>query len=293
MFLPTRNPSAPDVTSLVQAAFKESFPESVPQLTARLFADVEALFCGRHPEYAAVDLRYHDFEHTLQATACLAALLAGRHSAGVEPRLTARQFELAIAAALLHDSGYLKLRSDSVGTGAKYTYCHVLRSCSFAASYLPALGVSDHEVEAVLGAINCTGPSKQISRLQFREPVDRIIGCALATADYLGQMAAPDYPDELEILFDEFRESDNYIHLAPNRRAFQSADELITRTPTFWRKWVLPKLETDFQAVYRFLADPYPHGRNAYVDAVERNIAIVQARIDAKAAAAPVPAAAT
>ena len=29
--------------------------------------------------------------------------------------------------------GYLKLRSDKVGTGAKYTYTHVMRSCAFAA----------------------------------------------------------------------------------------------------------------------------------------------------------------
>ena len=51
----------------------------------------------------------------------------------MEPKLNPRLFELAVAAVLLHDSGYLKLRSDNVGTGAKYTYCHVLRSCSFAA----------------------------------------------------------------------------------------------------------------------------------------------------------------
>jgi hypothetical protein len=159
----------------------------------------------------------------------------------------------------------------------------VLRSCAFAASYLPSIGASDYEVEGVLGAINCTGPTKEISRLRFREPVERVIGCALATADYLGQMAAADYPDELEILFNEFRESDEFIHLPPSRRAFKSAPELVERTPLFWQKFVRAKLESDFQAVYRFLARPYPHGPNLYIESVEKNIAIIKRRIEAPA----------
>jgi hypothetical protein len=199
--------------------------------------------------------------------------------AGVEPRMDARQFELAMSAVLLHDSGYLKLRSDNVGTGAKYTFCHVLRGCAFTASYLPTLGASDIEVEAVLGAINCTGPTKEISRLHFRDPVERVIGCAIATADYLGQMAAADYPDELEILFHEFKESDDFIHLPASRRAFSSVEDLVKRTPMFWYKFVLPKLESDFQAVYRFLARPYPHGANPYLDAVEHNILKIKNRV--------------
>lgn len=254
------------------------YPKAELAWLQTVFRDIDDLFSGRHPDYAAVDLRYHDLEHTLQACTCLTLLLEGRHIAAVEPRIDARHFELAISAVLLHDAGYIRMRSDRVGTGAKYTFCHVLRSCAFAASYLPTLGANDYEVEAVLGAINCTGPSKEISRLFFRDPVERIIGCALATADYLGQMAAPDYPDELEILFNEFQESDNFIHLAPSRRLFKSVDDLKQRTPIFWQKFVKRKMESDFQAVYRFLARPYPHGRNAYLEAVEANIATILRR---------------
>jgi hypothetical protein len=67
-------------------------------------------------------------------------LLAGRTAVQAEPILTSNQIECALVAALLHDCGYLKLRSDRSGTGAKYTFCHVLRSCSFASSYLPPMG---------------------------------------------------------------------------------------------------------------------------------------------------------
>lgn len=279
MFPPVDTKNAAAVAAYVEAAFGQMYPKASLTWLRTLFPEIERLFCGQHPDYNAIDLKYHDLEHTLQATLCLVLLLEGRHAAAVEPRLDARHFELAISAALLHDSGYLKARSDVKGTGAKYTYCHVLRSCVFAASYLPTLGADDVEVEAVLGAINCTGPAKEISRLRFREPIDRVIGCALATADYLAQMAAGDYPDELEILFNEFKESDDYIHLPPDRRAFRSATELIENTPHFWKTIVQRKLESDFQAVYRFLALPYPHGRNPYIDAVEKNIEIIKSRI--------------
>lgn len=272
----TKDPRA--IAAVTEEKFAAMYPGARATWLRRLFRDVEDLFGGRHPDYGAVDLRYHDFEHTLQATLCLVLLLEGRHAAGATPALNARQFELAVASVLLHDSGYLKLRSDAVGTGAKYTFCHVLRSCAFAATYLPTLGANDHEVEAVLGAINCTGPTKEISRLYFREPYEKIMGCSLATADFLGQMAAADYPDELEILFHEFQESDNFIHLPPARRVFKSCQELKERTPLFWSKLVHPKLEGDYQAVYRFLAHPYPHGRNLYLEAVEKNMATIQQR---------------
>lgn len=281
-FPPVDTKNALAVAAFVEKTFVAMFPGAGIRWLDTLFADMEQLFQGAHPEYGAIDLRYHDLEHTLQATVCIVLLLEGRHEAAVEPRLTARTFELAVSAALLHDAGYLKLRSDTSGTGAKYTYCHVLRSCAFAASYLPTLGANDYEIEAVLGAINCTGPSKEIGRLRFREPIERIVGCALATADYLGQMGAPDYPEELDILFEEFRESDEYLHLPTGRRRFRSAAQLIVETPAFWRSWVLPKLEGDFQAVYRFLARPYPHGRNSYLDAIEKNIATIRARISAE-----------
>lgn len=287
MFPPVDTKSPGAATAFIETQFAALFPGATLQWVPRLFGDVEDLFCGRHPDYGAVDLRYHDLEHTLQATVCQVLILAGRHRADVMPRITPRQFELAVAGSLLHDAGYLKLRSDRDGTGAKYTFCHVLRSCAFAASYLPTLGAMDHEVETVVSAINCTGPLDQVPRLSFREPIDRVIGCALATGDYLGQMAAPDYPDELDILFEEFQESDDFVHAPMERRAFRSAEDLKRRTPVFWREVVLPKLENDFAAVYQFLADPHPGGRNPYLEAVERNLEIIQARLGARPQSRP------
>jgi hypothetical protein len=282
---PVTTKDAAAVAAFCAAIFQRLYPGVRWAWLDRIFRDIEILFSGAHPEYAAVDARYHDLEHTMQAAACIALIFEGRAAAGVEPRLDARQFELALSAALLHDTGYLKLRSDTCGTGAKYTFCHVVRSCAFAASYLPTLGANDLEIEAVMAAINCTGPTTEMSRLRFRHPIEHTIGCALATADFLGQMAAPDYADELEILFEEFHESDEFIHLPAERRVFKSARELIERTPAFWESFVLPKLKTDFQGVYRYLSRPWPDGPNAYLEAVEENIRTVKRRIAGFAAA--------
>jgi hypothetical protein len=273
--------SAQAVAAATKALFAEMFPDVVPDWIDTIFCDIDAFFTGRHPDYQAVDLRYHDLEHTMQATLCFGRLLAGRHRAGATPRITPRQFELGLAGVVLHDSGYLKLRSDTQGTGAKYTNTHVLRSCAFAATYLPRLGATLAEVQDVLAAISCTGPHTEIGRMEFRDPTERIIGCTIATADYLGQLAAADYPGELEILYEEFQESDNFYHVPAEERAFTSVSDLIARTPGFWVNFVRPKLEGDFQGMYRFLATPYPHGPNAYIEAIEQNMAEIKSRIEA------------
>jgi hypothetical protein len=140
------------------------------------------------------------------------------------------------------------------------------------------LGANEAEVGAILNAINCTGPTKEISRLHFRDATERFIGNALASADYLGQMSAADYPDELQILFSEFAESDNFIHVPASKRIFTSAEDLIARTPGFWREVVLPKLDNEFQGAYRYLADPFPDGPNVYLNAVIRNIGVIDQR---------------
>src|SRR5437016_5596647 len=108
--------SATAVAKAVLDTFQEMYPNTPINLIDKLFRDIEDTFCGRNPDYQAIDLKYHDFEHTLQATLCLLRLIEGRHSSRAKPLILARHFELAIAAMLLHDTGYLKLRSDRVGT---------------------------------------------------------------------------------------------------------------------------------------------------------------------------------
>jgi hypothetical protein len=271
------DPSA--VAAFVIAKFGQLYPAEDRALLRRLFRDVADLFEGRTPAYAPIDLKYHNLRHTLMATVCMALLMEGRHAEVGGDALRPRDFEMAIAGVLLHDSGYLKARWDTAGSGAKYTFCHILRSCAFAATYLPGIGATDVEIENVLSAINCTGPNSEIGRLNFRNHVSRTVGCALATADYLGQLADSQYPDKLGELYAEFCESDDFVHVPQENRAFKSEEDLVCRTPGFWLHFVKPKLDRDFQGVHRFLERPLHSGRNPYFVAIEENFAKIDERI--------------
>jgi hypothetical protein len=273
MFPKVDTKNAEAVAAVARTTFHQFFPRSDTKLIDRLFQDLEDMFCGRYLDYLPLDTRYHDFEHTLQAALCLVELLEGRARAAVAPGLGARHFEIVLGGVLLHDSGYLKLRSDTRGTGAKYTFVHVTRSCAFAASYLPTIGFTSDEVDTVENAIRCTGPRSDITHIAFAGETEQFLGCALATADFLGQMAAPDYIDELGFLFDEFEESDDFYHVPRQRRTFASLPDLVAKTPQFWEEFVLPRLNDDYRGAYRYLATPYPSGVNAYIEAVERHIA--------------------
>ena len=124
---------------------------------SRVFGWAKDCFAGNYRDYQAVDAPYHDLEHTLQGTLCMARLLRGRHLAEVQPPLSQKMFKLGLLAILLHDTGYLKKRNDSEGTGAKYTVTHVERSTKFAAELLEEKGFSPTDIKAVQNMIHCTG----------------------------------------------------------------------------------------------------------------------------------------
>lgn len=261
------------LTTLVAAvrAHLESIDASASvRLVEDVVALVERLFLGRHPDYQKADLRYHDMQHTVLATHCFIDLAEGRVVHGAKPVFGHRDFSLGCVAILMHDTGYLKQRGDIVGTGAKYTNSHVERSCVLATTFLPALGVTDAELEVVVGAIRCTGISAQINQIAFRDDIARLTGCMVATADYLGQMADPDYPEKLPGLFAEFEESNDAEQVPSEKRMFKSAKDLMAKTGGFWTHFALPKLEKDYEAVYRLLAGP--GGDNPYVASVEANL---------------------
>ena len=270
-----------EVIAKVIAGFHRMFPGAALTLEEKIFPDVRSMFEGRYLDYQANDTPYHNFQHTLQVLLCYHDIMEGWHLSGTEPRLTPRQFELGATAVLFHDTGYLKLRADTQGTGAKYTFTHVLRSCSFASSILPQYGITLAELDSVLAVIRCTAFTQGSRHFRFQEPIDGIVGCAVATADYLGQMAAPDYPETLALLFAELKESDDFANIPLDQRRFNTCEDLVADTPVFWRMHVLPRLERELLGVYRFLARPYPDGPNPYIDAVNANIERIEKKLKA------------
>lgn len=273
----TKDPVA--VEEQVQAAYLGMFPGGDRLFVPTSFRWVVECFTGHYKGYQAIDARYHDLEHTLQGTLCLARLLANRDREGVLPRLTQREFELGILAILLHDTGYLKRTEDTEGTGAKYTATHVLRSAEFAATILRQHQLSAAEIQAVQSMILCTGVNTALDKLSFQSEAHRIAGLALATADLLGQMAADDYVDKLPVLYGEFAEASafssergGFVNL------FSSPEDLINKTPGFWRDFVGPKLGGDFLGLYAFLNEPYPSGPNFYINRIEKHMERLMAR---------------
>jgi hypothetical protein len=253
--------------------YTELFPGGDEDFVPRAFEWMASCFQGRHPDYQAIDLHYHDFEHTMQGTLCMVRLLRGWHQAHAAPGVQQRMFELSLLAILFHDAGYLKRRDDVQGTGAKYTAIHVGRSAEFAREFLKTKDYPDSDTAAVQNMIRCTGVNVDLCGIAFQSEQERRLGYALATADLLGQMAAPDYVDKLPALHREFAEAASVGGRKAARFAkYKTADDLRRMTPEFWEAYVLPRINVDFQGLYRFMNDPYPDGPNPYIDWVERNV---------------------
>lgn len=282
MFSTVNTKDAAAVEREVEAIYLALFPQSSARFAASAFQWVVDAFEGRYRDYLPIDAKYHDLEHTMQGTLCMARLLDARQRVGGRPSLSQRMFELGLLAILLHDTGYLKQRGDTGGTGAKYTLTHVARSVRFAEELLLEKGLPLAEIRSVQNMIRCTGVHVDIPRIPFQSELERFVGFCLGTADLLGQMAADDYVDKLPTLYTEFEESVRFYDgkMALNFD-FKSAADLQRHTPTFWRDFVLPKLNTEFWGMYKFLNQPYPSGPNEYIQRIEANVARVQQKLTA------------
>lgn len=273
----SKNPQAARVH--VRNVFGELGWSESSALIDRLFEDISGAFAGRHHDYQAIDMVYHNLQHTLEATLCLVEIIDGYQRSGALPRLTRRDAELGVMAALLHDCGYLKHKGDNQGTGAKYTFVHEHRSCDFARHYLPQLAVGPEELDDVCTAISCTGPRNRIPAQNFRRPESRLLTCILVTADYLAQMSSPDYPDKLQALYAEFKEAYEYGAIPPGHRPYQGLAQLLASTREFWSGFVLPMLDNEAGAMHRYLS--ITGQTNPYLRAVEDNLAEIDRRLSA------------
>ena len=263
-----------------KSAFLAMFPNSDPTPISHAFEWATEAFVGNYKDYQAIDAKYHDFEHTMQGTLCMVRLLRGRYSAGAHPVTTERLFVLGMLAILVHDTGYLKKRGDTEGTGAKYTATHVDRSVEFAAQLLSEKGFSRVDIQAVQNMIRCTGVDATLSEIPFRDEAEKLTGHALGTADLLGQMAADDYVGKLPVLYAEFAEALRHDHEKMQFIGlFSSAEDLMRKTPAFWQNYVRPKLDRDFSGLYRFLNDPFPDGPNPYFERIEANIGRLKQKV--------------
>lgn len=262
----------PDARGLVERILNRRFPRHDTSTVRDLFGRVGELFVGRHPGYRGCDVPYHDLSHTCRVTVCTAQILDGHACAATPPQLGPRDFEMAIAAALLHDSGYLKAAGDGEGTGAKYTFVHVDRGVALAAEFLPPFGMTPDEIRTIQQAIRCTGYDVDMDAIRFRGPRERYLGCAVGTADMLGQLAAPDYPERLADLHREFAEAHEHASggVPPLKR--RSVRDLMSGTREFYDRHVTRLLDIEWDGVHRDLRHHFKNGTNPYHEAIAFNL---------------------
>ena len=164
----------------------------------------------------------------------MARLLRGRHFAADQPRLNLQLCQLGLLAMLLHDTGYLKKRADTDGTGAKYTVTHVDRSAKFATELMRQKGFTPQDIQSVQNMIHCTGVDTRLSVIPFHSELEKVVGFSLGTSDLLGQMAAEDYVDKLPVLYSEFAEAARFTgdqtHFVSK---YSNAEELMSKTRIF------------------------------------------------------------
>ena len=274
----------PDETlRLASAVFLRHFPGQSTEFISVVFQQVQNAFAGTYPGYQRCDTAFHDLAHTCQATAATVRILDGHLKSGQPPALAPRDFELALVGILLHDIGFLKADGDDDGTGAKYTPVHVDRSVKFAEEFLPRFGVTPDEVCLVRSAIQCTATNGDMGDVRFRDDRERFIGCALGTGDILGTMAAPDYPERLPALYQEFAEAASAYSRVDAVGHYANVEDLLRRTRGFYQDYVRRMLDREWGRVYRVLEYHFPDGTNHYLQAIESNLD----RIDRILAGAP------
>lgn len=246
-------------------------PELDALLLEKLLRDVVGMFEEGFRDKLPIDTPYHNLEHTLQTTLCFAQLCLNWKLTGQTPEPSSTDFYNGLAAALLHDAGYMKDAGDHAGTGAKHTLGHELRSCEIAKDYLRALGWDTGRILTVCSIICCTGPLADFSTIDFPNAMARHLGQMVCTADYLGQIADPGYVHKIPALYEEFKESDQVRSIPVESRNYTSVDELLQGTNTFWRNFVEPRLREECGALCDLLANRET-GTNAYLREVESNL---------------------
>jgi predicted metal-dependent HD superfamily phosphohydrolase len=257
--------------------WRGAYPNWQPSLGIKALETVLKAFEGDHPDYEANDAPYHDLEHTLRASFCYMQLVERISQHRDFASLTRDMAQLGWIAILFHDIGYLKDREDHVGSGARHSFVHVERSQKFAAEWMSDQNMDPSSVQRVQSMILCTEFSPHRAEPSFDSEAHQLAGNLVGTADWLAQMAAPDYLDKLHLLHQEMLEAKQASPDMPTPIFIpETASELIQSTPKFFEQLVKPKLEHEFDGVFRLLNEPYPNGPNPYLDGIQEHLNEIQ-----------------
>ncbi|CAA0123917.1 Uncharacterised protein [Halioglobus japonicus] len=263
------------VASTVTSILAACYPGVDLAPLAVLFYDFDRLYTGTYPGYRACDVRYHNAQHVLDVTLAMARLLDGHdRSRAPEEALGPERAMIGIAAALFHDSGYIRKSRDSRHkNGAAYTKIHVSRGIRFVTDYLPTVGLG-HMVEPCARIMHFTGYEVDLADVPVANEREHMLGKLLGTADLIAQMADLEYVQKCrEYLYEEFAagglageaSEDGYKGIM-----YRSPEQLLDQTPEFMRNAIEVRLNGHFNGVHRYAANHFG-GDHLYMDAIQEN----------------------
>jgi len=241
------------------------FPNAATPAFERAFTDAGRMYAGEHRDYQPCDTEYHDIQHVLDVTLAMARLMDGYQRAGrsAGPALTKELYLSGVLAALFHDFGYLRRRTDHKHRkGAEYTLTHVSRSAEFLRGYARELGVDERLAQATATLVHFTGYERAVESIRLKDEVLRKLGFMLGTADIIAQMSDRCYLEKcLGRLYPEF-----VLGRIPG---FSSAADLVLKTPRFY-EGACRRLDDKLGRSYEYAARHFG-GPNLYLDEMRKN----------------------
>ncbi|OGA60519.1 MAG: hypothetical protein A3G81_08565 [Betaproteobacteria bacterium RIFCSPLOWO2_12_FULL_65_14] len=271
------NAVAAEVIRLYQALYRNAPAAELE----RAFAQVAALYRGKHPEYCPCDTEYHDLQHVLDVTLAMARLLDGyeRGRSAGEPALTREVFVIGMLSALFHDFGYLRRRNDRKHRyGAEYTLTHVSRSSAYLRRFVCELGMEEKHARAASVLVHYTGYERPAETIRLGDLLLRRVGHMLGTADIIAQMSDRCYLEKCrDRLYPEFVLGGLAGRRRPGMRrlpVFASGEDLVHRTPSFYAG-AARRLDLQLARAYEY-AGRHFGGANPYLEEMQKNVRYAQ-----------------
>lgn len=274
-----------DVTDRVFVADPRVVCEEVCALLRRLepganlrpvelaFDVFSSLYAGTMTGYVGCETWYHDAQHSLDCALVMARLIEGHEHGATDGRMGERRAQLGVIAALFHDAGYIRKRTDEEQHGAQFTLFHVRRSGDFLAEFLPMVGFGQ-EAPMAEQLVHFTGYEVALDKIEVRHPLDRRLGFMLGTADVLAQMSDRCYLEKCrDFLYPEFEICG--LAGAPHgdgvKPLYSSREEIVRKTPEFHDKIWKERMDGYFESVYRYAATHFG-GHNLYLDVIDGHL---------------------
>jgi len=247
----------------ITATSKKLFNKIDPRLEMLYFFLIEICEKG-NKDYYKLKTKYHNIDHFLSSARVFLDIYVG----SVNKKIIEKNYNdyfCGVVATLFHDIGFIKDKSEKLGTGAQYINCHVDRGCSFIHKNLSEY-LTEEESEMICKLIKVTDYFKPNYKVNHNH-----LGACVALADWLSQLSDERYVDKLEFLYKEFEEYQEYNKI----NLYVSLEDMVGKTPNFWNKLVKPMLNIHYYNLHETASFDYLGKIEYNIDALVKKYNLV------------------